>query len=282
MIRKLLSFVVVLLITTATSLSAFAADQVTFTRHAYDDGDYLFRTYMAPSNVPLATMIRPDDSGNPGVYEFILLSELVEPLYTFSVKAPENYDYCSRLEFIDNGGKYLDEILVTQHLFNDDDLYEVIFRGEDEYDRKHYVIYNEKGEYLGECPSLYIYNGENGPYLYKEYEDGSKGQNISALYSINKGGASVAKLKVESAKFQVMPNPVKEDEVVTLVLPNEITADMTIKVFSLNGSLLIQKECKQGEKEIAIPAYRLATGVNPVVAMDAEGNVICSGKIIRE
>ncbi|MBD5357024.1 MAG: hypothetical protein HDR88_08495 [Bacteroides sp.] len=260
-------------------LSVSAADQVTFTRHAYDEGDYLFRTFMAPA-APLATMIRPEEDEKP-IYTFILLSADVEPIYTFSVEAPKDYPYYGRLSCVGENDDYIEEILVTQHLFNDDDLYEVIFR----YDwDEPFVIYNEKGEWLGEIPAQAnkLYQLGDDIFLYAQYENGVNEQNISALYTINKGGNSVAMMKNDTAKLTAYPNPVKEDEELTLTLPTPATADMTISVFSTNGSLLIKKDCKQGETEIKIPAYRLSAGVNPVVAVDADGNIISTGKIVRE
>ena len=69
------------------SLATFASNPVTFTRFAYDDGDYLYRTYATNPETPYATQIRPRQSGNPYVYEIILLNDNVEKVYSFSIKS---------------------------------------------------------------------------------------------------------------------------------------------------------------------------------------------------
>lgn len=262
------------------ALATFASNPVTFTRLAYDDGDYLYRTAATTPETPYATQIRPSQSGNPYVYEIILLNENVEKVYSFSVKAPEDHDYCYTLNFANDGGSYINDILVTQYLFNDDDLYEIVFRGGD----GSRLIYNENGKFLGELPSnvnkLYEHNGKI--YLYAEYDEGTYGQNISALYEVNKNINAVMTVVAEDVRLKTTPNPVKEGEIVTITLPNKVTNNMFVKVFNTEGMLLMKKECTKGENKISLPAYRLANGVNPVVVMDAEGNIIGTGKIIRE
>lgn len=273
-------FLICLLIATNGAV-AFATDQVTFTRLAYDDGYYLYRTYATNPETPYATQIRPDVSGNPYVFEIILLNENVEKVYSFSIRIPEDHDYCYPLNFVDKGGSYISDILVTQHLFNDDDLYEVVLRGREDESR---WIYNEKGEFLGEIPSeasrLYEYNGKM--YFYAEYDKGTDGHTVGALYEINKGGNAVMTVAAENSKLTASPNPVKLDENVIITLPTELSSSTMVKVFSTDGVLLINKECTKGENKISIPAYRLASGINPVVVMDAEGNILSTGKIIRE
>ncbi len=267
-------------VATTMALMTFASDKVTFTRLAYDDGDYLYRTFATNPETPYATQIRPSQSGNPYVYEIILLSENVEKVYSFSVKAPEDHDYCYPLKFIGQGGQYIEDILVTQHLFNDDDLYEVVFRGDDD----SRWIYNEKGEFLGEIPApakqLYEHNGKM--FFYAEYDEGTDHRTVGALYAINKGNNAVMTIAADESRLTANPNPVKSDETVTLTLPVDVSSNMIVKVFSTHGVLLIKQECTKGENKISIPAYRLASGVNPVVVMDNDGNILSTGKIIRE
>ncbi len=262
------------------ALCSSATGKVSFTRLAYDAGDYLYRTFATNPETPYATQIRPDDSGNPFTYEIILLSENLEKMYSFSVKAPETHDYCYPLTFVGAGGYYIEDILVTQYLFNDDDLYEIVFRGDD----GSRWIYNEKGEFLGEIPTpakrLYEHNGNM--YFYAEYDEGSHGQSVGALYSIDKESNAVMTVAAEASRLAASPNPVKSEEIVTLTLPLEGTSNMMVKVFSTDGVLLIKQECKKGENKISIPAYRLATGINPIVVIDSEGNIISTGKVIKE
>lgn len=268
----------------ASALLGHAADQVTFTRLAYDESDdYLFRTFSTSPETPYATMIRPNrDSETPYTWEIILLSEDVKPVYSFKVNAPEDHNYCERLEFVGDGGDYIEEILVTQHLFNDDDLYEIIF-SDREGDRTKW-IYNEKGEFLGEIPKSArdLYQHGDQFYFYAEYDDGPNNNTVSALYAINKAGNSVATVAADKSQFAVTPNPAGYGQNVTLMLPGQLTTDTEIRVFSTDGTLLMRKDCKKGEEQVMIPAYRLAAGVNPVVVIDPEGNILATGKIIRE
>lgn len=270
----------------ASALSITADDQVTFTRHAYDDGGYLFSTFRANPDAPLATLTH-EENGDSEVWKYVILSENVETLHQFSLTMPSPFEYRSLFiasdELTGEGGSsmYINEIIATQYLFNDDDLYEVIF-----YDpaTSKTIIYNEKGERIGEMPEahgLYLRNGK--AYLYAQYdENGPEGRYLSALYSINKPDSSVATMKSAPAELHASPNPVKEDEMVTLVLPENISSDMTVEVYSLTGSLLLRRECKKGESTIQIPAYRLSNGMNPVVVVDSDGNVLCSGKVVKE
>lgn len=263
------------------ALATFASNPVTFTRLAYDDGDYLYRTAATTPETPYATQIRPSQSGNPYVYEIILLNENVEKVYSFSIKAPEDHDYLEQLEIIgEDGGNYINDILVTQYLFNDDDLYEVVLTGDDD----SRWIYNEKGEFLGEIPmpAHRLYKHNDKMYFYAEYDEGTDGRTVGALYEINKGGNAVMTISAENSRLTANPNPVKADENVIITLPTGLSSSTMVKVFSTDGVLLINKECTKGENRISLPAYRLANGVNPVVVMDAEGNIISTGKIIRE
>lgn len=266
-----------------TSISSQATDKVTFTRLAYDEGSYLYRTLATSPETPYATMIRPRDSGNPYTWEIILLSEAVEPVYSFSVKAPEDHDYCEALSLVGEGGLYIEEIPVTQHLFNDDDLYEIVFSNRDGDGSR--WIFNEKGEYLGEIPKKAggkIYQHGEEFYFLAEYDDGTKHNTVGALYAINKAENSVTTIAAEQSKLTVTPNPVKYGQNVILTLPAELPNDTEIMIFNTNGTLLMRKNCKKGAAEVVIPAYRLATGVNPVVIIDLEGNILATGKIQLE
>lgn len=271
-----------LLALAVASVASATADDVSFTRHAYDaSGDYLFGTYAAP-DAPLATMIRPSQEEGTH-YEFILLSNQLTQVHTFSINVPSTDYYITELEFAGQGDAYIEEILVTQHLFNNDDLYEVVFKN-----NNGRYIFNEKGQLIGQFPETAnkLYKNSDGEVLlYAEYEysaPGSDGDKVSALYSINKPSASSVSLKSEGAKMLAYPNPVGNDEMLTLTLPEAAVADVTVRVFNTNGVLLIKKECKAGETEIAIPAYRLSEGVNPVVAVDTEGNILATGKVVKE
>lgn len=272
----------ILLIVVASMLTVvgYATDQVTFTRLAYDDGSYIYRTCATNPDTPYATQIRPTQSGNPYVYEIILFNKYIEKVYSFSVKAPEDHDYCCTFNFANDGGSYINDIIVTQYLFNDDDLYEIVFRGSDD----SRWIYNEKGEFLGEIPPNVnkLYEHDGTIYLYAEYDEGTDGKTISALYEVNKDNNAVMTVSADETRLTAAPNPVKPSDTVTITLPMEISSDMLVNVFNTDGVLLIKKECSKGENKISIPAYRLSSGVNPVVVIDADGNIISTGKIIRE
>lgn len=277
-----------IVVVSAASVSSFAADKVTFTRHAYDERGYLFQTYEA--EVPFATYVYQPDRN---VYDVVLMSKYLEPVYKFSIEKPkvpnrENI-WPEPLKYVGYNSTPIQKFLVTQHLFNDDDLYEVIFVIEPNYDgsfedeQTYYHIYNEKGDFLGEIPDCKLFTLGDEVFIYSdaEYAEGVD-TFITALYSINKGGTSVNNLKANDARFQIMPNPAKAEETVTVTLPELATVDMIIKVYGIDGKMMVQRECKRGMQSVIVPASMLSSGINPVIAFDAEGNVVYSGKIARE
>ena len=113
-----------------------ATDKIELTRLAYDDGGYIYSTLLTSDATPFATVKKGTGENGGDNATYVLLSPDVKPVYSFTIKTPdkmENHACSSTLIFINEGNSYyLQEILVTQHLFNDDDLYEVIIElGED-------------------------------------------------------------------------------------------------------------------------------------------------------
>lgn len=287
MSKKLIRSIAIAIAVLASAINATATEPITLTRHAYGEGNHnLFRTLFNSSDAVFAILNEDETSSDEtNTTEFILLSELQEPIHKFSITHPKTHGYdtlfiATTYSGLSSDNEYWSEILVTQHLFNDDDLYEVVLSYYDyNEEEKHLAVYNEKGEYLGEVPSRKLYCGEKETFI-GAGEDSAGG--FTALYSINKRGNGVSELISATPRLRVNPNPTKDEETVTVMLPEASISDITIQIFSLGGSLLVSKECKERDTTVEIPAYRLSTGVNLVVAVDAEGNVVYTGKIIKE
>ena len=269
----------------AGQASMMAADKVEFTRFEYNEGGYIYSTLLAPEEVPFATVKR-GTGDNPGDdATFVLLSSDIQPVYSFTIKMPENmsgYAGSGAMHLVGESGYYIKDILVTQHLFNDDDLYEVVIEiNADNPDSDGaYVIYNEKGECLGDCPGYRVLEARGKYYIYSEYDQIIGDDYVSALYLPKKGGASVKEVGSPASTLKATPNPVKYGDNVTVSIPEQAAG--FVRVIGVDGTLLFSKSVEGNETEIVIPSYRLNAGVNPVVFVDADGNVLASGKIVRE
>lgn len=272
----------------AGQASMMAADKVEFTRFEYNEGGYIYSTLCAPEEVPFATVKRGTGNTPGGDATFVLLSPDVQPVYSFTIKMPENmtgYAGSGAMYLVGRNTNYIQNILVTQHLFNDDDLYEVVISvngvaaGPDIEDEE-FWIYNEKGEYLGICPYDKLFQADGKYYIYSEYDHEIGDDYVSALYLPKKGGASVKEVGSPASTLKTTPNPVKYGDNVTVTIPEQAAG--FVRVIGVDGTLLFSKSVEGNETEIVIPSYRLNAGVNPVVFVDADGNVLASGKIVRE
>lgn len=226
------------------------------------------------------------DDNNPNkVYIFDGAMNLVK---TFTIDPGRE----GEIEEIDRSDKnmsgYLTEVVATQHFFNDDDLYEVIVRvkeNEDEWGQL-YWVFNENGELLGELPFPYpaFHLADNGVwYLYtSEYNDGDNDWGYYA-FALPKGRSNVNEVKRDNVDtLAITPNPADVNEQIFITLPENMSQTQSVRIFDISGNLLCKYECNSGEKVISVPAYRLSVGVNPIVVIDEEGNIIGTGKAVRK
>lgn len=157
----------------------------------------------------------------------------------------------------------MDQIVVTQHLFNTDDLYEVVV-----YNGEEWKVYNENSEMLGTIPSPMLMRVGEKNYIYT-YDNGE--YTLYALESRTNSLVSVRKLE----GVRVYPNPVNSGEMVRFQLPEGAIAD--IDIYNAAG----QQELRVvgGEGTLELPANNLGNGVHPFKVTDNEGNAH-SGKLI--
>lgn len=157
----------------------------------------------------------------------------------------------------------MDQVVVSQHQFNSDDLYEVVVISDGEWN-----VHNEQSEMLGIIPSPnlmrvgeknYIYTYDNGEYILYAHES-----HTNSLVSVR---------KLEGVR--VFPNPANAGEMVRFQLPEGTIAD--INVYNAAGT----KEIRMvgGEGKLELPSQNLGSGVHPFKVTDDKGQTH-SGKLI--
>lgn len=254
--------------------SVQAAESVEFTRLSFDEGAQLGSTYLAEA--PFAVLNGEDFYfDNPQCTVYILSQELTV-VHSFTINLKENA-VIKYLEWI-NDGSYLSQVRASQHLFNNDDLYEVVVREDGTY-----KIYNELGEYLGDCPSYSLTEINGTPYLYDdEYYVSGTDYTSSCLYAINKAGSNVRMFKNETSNLNIFPNPAENDATVTVNAGDFGVEGNTLSVFDVKGTLLFKHVFENGENMVSIPSYKLSVGVNPVVVINSNGDIVATGKAVKK
>lgn len=291
--RNLFTVSVVML---ATTFVANAAEPFTLTKHASPSGEYLYAaTEMADPDIIFSTYKMEDNNRK---VTFYLIDKDMNTVRTFTINnysyhGSDDYDYPSFLEDAYTGSEiYANEYLVTQHLFNKDDLCEVIFGCVEEYfdeesgqmeTRGIQKVYNEKGEFVGSLPynggAYYrLFRNSGITYLYDEYAD----EDGSIMWSINKEGSEVKAVSGDSAKLGISPNPAPYESTVTVTLPAGTQTANAIIIFDTEGRKLHYSTIGANANSIGVPAYKLATGINLVNILGTDGEIIATGKIIRE
>lgn len=157
----------------------------------------------------------------------------------------------------------MDQIVVTQHLFNTDDLYEVVVNCNGEW-----RVYNENSEMLGTIPSPMLMRVGEKNYIYT-YNDG-----VYTLYALeSRTNSLVSVRKLEGVR--VFPNPANSGEMIRFELPEGTIAD--IDIYNTTGAQELR--IVGGEGTLELPAQNLGNGVHPFKVTDDEGNTH-SGKLI--
>lgn len=157
----------------------------------------------------------------------------------------------------------MDQIVVTQHLFNTDDLYEVVVNSNGEW-----RVYNENSEMLGTIPSPMLMRVGDKNYIYT-YNDGV--YTLNALESRTNSLIFVRKLE----GVRVFPNPANSGEMIRFELPEGTIAD--IDIYNTTGAHELRMV--GGEGTLELPAQNLGNGVHPLKVTNDEGNTH-SGKLI--
>ena len=263
-----------ILILSLLKFNTNATEQVTFDILTPPSGWHLMHTLM--SDDPYVTwQDKPDGSGAT----YFVLSGDLETVHSFTLDFPIGcVDYYLH-ELTSSDGYFL-YYGASQHFFNDDDLYEVIIRGDDQY-----FIYNEIGECLAQLPVSYpqVYIDGNGVgYLFDRYYlDPQTGATKEVLLKPKKENSSANTVKfISPDELSIYPVPANYNETIDVKLPHDIDKNMTLSVYTLNGTLLFKKDCKIGENHIEIPAYRLSKGINSIIVVDENQNIIATGKAV--
>lgn len=159
----------------------------------------------------------------------------------------------------------MDQIVVSQHLFNQDDLFEVVVISNGSY-----KVYNERSEMLGTIPSNLLMSVGGKNYIYT-YNDGV--YKLYALESRTEGVESV----LNDAGLRVYPNPVNAGEMVRFQLPAQTKAD--IDVYNAAGAHELRRA--DGEGTVEIPAEELGRGVHPYTVTEKDGKSHTGKLIVR-
>lgn len=263
-------------------LCAKTAEPVTFTRVTYPGDSYLYSvSHMADPTIRFATY-----SQTKSQVTVILLDGDLHEKDRFTISKPKDYSWIDMLEDVAHE-EYICEYLVTQHLFNKDNEYEVILRCQiehPEWTEEVFRIYNSRGERLGTVPSngygsnpsLFMYDDKS--YIYFTGED-SDGISRTFLYAVG-ANADVKTLSEALPRLQVSPNPVAAGEQVNVAFA-PMKGDGKLIVTDTNGMQLMFVKIAKGDTQVSFPADRLSVGINIMSLYSGAAEVISTAKIMR-
>lgn len=165
------------------------------------------------------------------------------------------------------------KLILTQHLFNDDDKWEYVLR-EHVDDYYHYYIYNEDGKNLGELTHdirMVFVNGvaqflvavdkSNYTYYFLSYQSGGSSFTTEAVSDLN--------------TTRVYPNPVREKEILTIELGESLPGIGSLKIVDASGRVVLTEKCLPDDTAIRIPSIGLKRGTY-VYIIECEGQIVTS------
>lgn len=218
---------------------------------------------MRPANL---LGIEPDGTLTAEIYNTDLTPDT---RVTFTIPAYIN----QALGFTLNGKR----IGITQHLFNNDDAYEIvcsrIIDTDDSFYFEYHVI-SQNGEDLGIIPACNFITIDSDIFIEEEIiENGViAGYNYYTIEKSTAGALEIAR----HAAMMMSPNPATPGETVTLTLPD--SADGTaVEVYDAAGRLQLRTVTSDGTA--TIPASKVASGVNPVI-IKTDNQITPAGKLI--
>lgn len=187
------------------------------------------------------------------------------------------------LEGLESAANLGNTFAASQHLFNEDDLFEFavygyIADGKDEFDNEvrlwAYFIYNENGQLLGSIPSSMLY--PIGGFVYfKDYQDGIT--SFVKLVTNNSGNVQVPYISRNNVK--ISPNPVSSCATITFTFDNPVEPDCNVTVIGSDGRLVLKQNVPAGITSLDFDASRLAKGVN-IVNLIRGVQVLETGKVL--
>lgn len=177
----------------------------------------------------------------------------------------------------------------SQTLFNTDDKWEfaVMEKRESSPDGScvTWKVMNEDGDVLGyftEKGSLYfqhvVLNDEFRPRLIECFQN----PDIYNFYSFtdsSQGGSQVQKIALQKAT--AYPSPLRNGELLNVVLDSALDRDATVEVMNVTGLVLQSVILKAGETKVTVAADRLPVGELIYRVIDGS-NPIATGKILRK
>lgn len=264
-------------------LCAKTAEPVTFTRVTYPGDSFLYSvSHMADPTIKFASYFETESQ-----ITFILFDSDLNEKDRFTISKPKDCNSGSpyRLGNVDATGEcYVSEYLVTQHLFNNDNEYEVILQGfTKEKDERVRRIYNSKGVMLGNMPNhdckAYLFMYDDKSYLYYDDED-SDWKHRSFLYAANIT-ADVQTLNEAAPQLQVLPNPVTAGEQINVTFA-PMKSNGKLIATDTKGMQIVSINLGKGETQASFPADRLSNGINIIYLYNGESEVISTSKIIRK
>ena len=155
------------------------AQTVSFTPHNYTTSNLKY-AYFSQENAVFATI-----NGNENSATINVLNSNFETVHSFQISA--SMVGAGYIDYLDVTGAEPAKaygVLVTQYLFNNDDLFEFIVWKEN---NNQYYVYNENGEFLGSCPGREIVIIRDNPYV--QITDLNDSSNFT-LYTIEKEGTN--------------------------------------------------------------------------------------------
>lgn len=228
----------------------------------------------------------------------IIDRESLLPIKTFTVNVgnlenEERITLLSLSEILD----YNYDIVASQTLFNTDDKWEFGVRVKDEHNGfgKHntetWMVMNEDGDILGYFDQeSYIYyqyvvlNDKFRPRLLQRFDEGTYPDNtcIYKFYSFtdgSQGGSRVQKIALQKAT--AYPSPLRNGELLNVVLDSALERDATVEVMDVTGLVLQSVILNAGETKVTVAADRLPVGELIYRVIDGS-NPIATGKILRK
>ena len=196
----------------------------------------------------------------------------------FTITQPQGYtdiEY-SRLAYVsgrfegDGGSGYL---TLTQDLFNDDDLIEVVINCYNSNNKGVSLIMNERSEVLAQTEE-----GERIDYVLDPALTG--GQVITSNgYIIRKGESALNEKRIDQHEGIVSPNPSSGASSITISWGYTLLNDGKLNVVSTDGKLVHSQRVKSGSSHLNLATAHLAAG-SYVYILENDNGYTTTGKFI--
>lgn len=194
---------------------------------------------------------------------------------------------------LQNISVYDQSIIVSSGIFTgewyedtDEPIYCVIFY--DSKDNK-YLVYNDRGEIVGELPLNA--NGQKGyfmmsvvsegPTYYVTVDEDETDKNSGYTFWSFEEGVGVEEIRSAQTGLSVYPNPLHEQQTLTIKLPYLADNNTVLTIFDMSGLQSINKKVEVGQSQIEISGGLLSPGMN-VYTLEYSNGETFSGKLIKE